>query len=60
MVDIARRPCVARTVIEHTMWGMSSTSLDPGPCPLSGRDNRCAMEIERQTGVARLVSGGTA
>lgn len=32
---------------------MVSASLpqpDPGRCPLCGSDNRCAMEIERETG----------
>jgi hypothetical protein len=26
---------------------------DPGLCPLCGGDNRCAMEIERETGQAQ-------
>ena len=26
---------------------------DPSRCPLCGRDNRCAMEIERETGQAQ-------
>lgn len=35
------------------MWAMSHPTPDPGRCPLCGGDNRCAMEIERQTGVAQ-------
>ena len=35
------------------MWAMSHPTPDPGRCPLCGGDNRCAMEIERQTGEAQ-------
>lgn len=28
-------------------------ALDPAHCPICGGDNRCAMEIERDTGVAQ-------
>ncbi len=30
-----------------------SPALDPTRCPLCGNDNRCAMELERETGVAQ-------
>ncbi len=29
----------------------ASPAIDPTRCPLCGRDNRCAMEVERDTGV---------
>jgi hypothetical protein len=34
---------------------MQTTTLSPDPtrCPLCGGDNRCAMEIERATGLAQ-------
>jgi len=34
---------------------MTDTTLPPDPtrCPLCGGDNRCAMEVERATGVAQ-------
>lgn len=34
---------------------MTDTTLSPDPtcCPLCGGDNRCAMEVERATGVAQ-------
>lgn len=32
------------------MHGMNAVP-DPSRCPLCGGDNRCAMEIERETGV---------
>lgn len=28
-------------------------TLDPTRCPICGRPNRCAMEVERATGVAQ-------
>lgn len=28
--------------------------FDPAHCPICGGDNRCAMEIERETGVQQL------
>ncbi|QCB48007.1 cysteine-rich CWC family protein [Hydrogenophaga sp. PAMC20947] len=31
----------------------ASTRIDPSRCPLCGQDNRCAMERERDTGVAQ-------
>ena len=30
---------------------MTETPLDPARCPLCGQPNRCAMEIEHETGV---------
>jgi hypothetical protein len=33
------------------MWGMSDLPSDPSRCPLCGGDNRCAMELERATGL---------
>ena len=30
---------------------MSTGTTDPKRCPLCGQPNRCAMEIERETGV---------
>ncbi|WP_439588599.1 cysteine-rich CWC family protein [Hydrogenophaga sp.] len=29
------------------------SALDPTRCPLCGADNRCAMEIQRETGLAQ-------
>ena len=29
---------------------MPAPPIDPSRCPLCGADNRCAMEIERETG----------
>lgn len=29
---------------------MSAPTIDPARCPLCGGDNRCAMEIEHETG----------
>lgn len=40
-----------RGAFEHTMQPMSHNPIDPTRCPLCGGDNRCAMEIERDTGV---------
>ena len=31
----------------------SNPAIDPRFCPLCGRSNQCAMEIERETGVAK-------
>ena len=33
------------------MWGMTRPIPDPSRCLLCGGDNRCAMEVERETGV---------
>ena len=33
------------------MQAMTTSVIDPSRCPLCGGDNRCAMEIERETGV---------
>lgn len=30
---------------------MNSTALDPTRCPICGQPNRCANEVERETGV---------
>lgn len=32
------------------MGPMITAPTDPGRCPLCGGDNRCAMEIQRETG----------
>jgi hypothetical protein len=32
---------------------MTSAGSDPSRCPLCGESNRCAMEIERETGQAQ-------
>ena len=32
---------------------MNAPVLDPTVCPVCGQPNRCAMEVERETGVAQ-------
>ena len=31
----------------------TASALDPSRCPLCGQPNRCAMEVQRETGVAQ-------
>lgn len=36
---------------QPVITALPTSSLDPAHCPICGGDNRCAMEVERDTGV---------